>query len=187
MNDKPAKNKINKEIANLKKDNRCEGVYVKQLKEKLQEVLTEIGVEIEKEKKEKITRRMQRIIEKQSTSTNEIWKVRSNIIKRPDIKMAVEDDEGKLLTNKDDILRRHNEYYQSLLTTRKPEPEAEDINKEIEDKFHLNMENAEHDSEPINAPFTLAELDTVIKNLKLKSALEGMKLLVTFSNMLERS
>ena len=162
------KNKISKEITNLKKDNRCEGEYVNRLKEKLQEVLTEIGVEIDKEKKEKITSRMQRIIEKQTTSTNEIWKVRSNIIKRPDIKVAVEDDEGKLLTNKDDILLRHNEYYQTLLTTRKPEPEAEDINKEIEDKFQLNMENDEHDSEPINAPFTASELDTVIKNLRTK-------------------
>ena len=160
------KNKIKTEMKNTNKCGLAGGLLEEKLKEKLGEVLNEIGEEMEKERKENINRRMERIAEKQSTATNEIWKVRSNAIKRPEPKMAVEDSDGNILTSKDDILLRHNEYFKTLLQSRKPEPAAECINREIEENFKLNMQNRKYDSDPVNEEFTMEELEDVIKNLK---------------------
>lgn len=160
------KNRIKKELANINKSGLNGGVLEGRLKERLGEVIDEIGKEIESERKGNINRRMERIAEKQSTATNEIWKVRSTAIKRSDPKMAVEDSDGNILTCKKDILLRHNEYYKTLLKTRKPESTSEYINTEIEENFKLNMENRMYDSDPINEAFTMRDLETVIKNLK---------------------
>lgn len=160
------KNKIRRELTNIKNNGLTGGDIEENVRERLSKVLTEIGNAIECERKEKIMRRMQRIVEKQSTATNEIWKVRRNVIKRTDAKMAVEDNDGNLLTCKEDILLRHNEYYSSLLQARKPDPAAEGLNNEIEENFKLNMENKTYDLEPINEIFTMEELENVIQNLQ---------------------
>ena len=159
---------IKKELNKLKIAGQTGGDVEAVLKEKLNKILNEIGEEIESERKEKIRKIMLRIVEKQTTATNEIWRVRSNVIKRSDAKMAVEDEEGTLITNKEDILLRHNEYYRSLLQTRKPESEAEQLNEEIENNFKLNMENKLYDSQQINAKFTMEELENVLKNLQTR-------------------
>ena len=116
---------------------------------------------------------MSQIISKQTTATNEIWKVRSNVITKSNPKMAVEDENGELLVNKEEILKRHNEYYKSLLTTREPDPIVENLNREIDKQFKINMKNNINDSEFINSLFTEAELDCVIKKLKTRKCLTG--------------
>ena len=160
------KNAIKKEIKKIQKDGPSGGSLENDLNNKFNAVLEEIGEEIIKEKREKIQRRMEKITSKCSTATNEIWKVRRNVLSKPDQKMAVEDKSGNLLTNKIDILNRHNEYYETLLKTRDPEPISRELNDEIEKQFIVNMDNLQYDSDIINTPFTEAELEKVISKLK---------------------
>ena len=162
------KNLVRKEIVNMNNLEQCDEELKKELDEKLGEMISNIETAISRERKEKISQRMNRITSKQSTATNEIWKVRSNVLVKPNQKMAIEDKNGKLLDNKEAILLRHNEYYKSLLQTREPEAPAQDLNEEVGELFRLNMKNKMYDHESINLPLTEAELDEVIKKLKVR-------------------
>ena len=81
--------------------------------------------------------------------------------------MAIEDSNGNLLTERDDIMKRHNEYFELLLKSREPEPASKELNKEIEKQFQVNMINKQYESDAINSMFTEIELDNVISKLKL--------------------
>ena len=55
-----------------------------------------------------------------------------------------------------------------MLRTRDPEPPAQELNKEVEEQFKINMKNKIYDDEVINSPFTETELDNIIRKLKTK-------------------
>lgn len=160
------KNNLKRELQKAKNSGLSGGILESQLNAELTNILEDIGEEIQNEKREKIQKRMERITSKSSTATNEIWKVRKNVLTKSDQRMAIDDINGNILTNKENILERHNEYYRELLKTREPEPEAEEINREIEKQFEINMENKLYDADKINSTFTEDELDKVISKLK---------------------
>ena len=69
---------------------------------------------------------------------SKIWEVKRRVTKKKAVKRQIKDSKGKILQDREEIIKEYEEYYKQLLTARKPgnmmaEEIAEGrVNKEFE-------------------------------------------------------
>ena len=157
---------IRKEIRELKKRKETrEGVVVKAMEKILQEKVTEIADMIDEERKKVIENRMEKMM-KGNKASCEIWKIRKNVTRKIDQRLAIENEEGKLITDKTEIKARYAQYYEELLKVRESDEDLIEIIEDNKEMFNNNMIIKTYDTTEMNKPFTTEELRTVIKNSK---------------------
>ena len=61
---------------------------------------------------------------------SKIWEVKKSVTKKNAVKRQLKDSKGKILQDRDEIIKEYEEYYKQLLTTRKPSNMAEAIAEE---------------------------------------------------------
>ena len=61
---------------------------------------------------------------------SKIWEVKSRVTRKNTVKRQIKDSKGKILQDSEEIVKEYEEYYEQLLTTRKPENTAETIAEE---------------------------------------------------------
>lgn len=160
------KRALKHKLKRLQKHGINESFATQVLKAKMQEKTEEIANSISEEKSEKLKKRLESIMEKGNDRTNEIWKIRKRALHTDEQRIAVKDKNGAILTNKDNILNRYSEYYEELLKPRPITPENEQVTKQIEEQFKECLKSRNHESDEINKPFTMIELDKQLKTLK---------------------
>ena len=79
---------------------------------------------------------------------------------------SVKDPEGNILTKKEDILLRYQEYYEDLLKNRAIPDEYTDHSKLINEIFEQRMKNNDYDHLEINKEFTMNEMNKVLGKMK---------------------
>lgn len=136
------------------------------LKEKLNQKVEEIALEHDKERADKMKQRLDRIQSRGCDKRNEIWKIRKRATTAKEPKLAIKSANGKLLTEKDDILARYNEYYTELLKPRTPQQQSMEYIKEMESNFEICIATKIYDDEEINSVFTMIELEAILKDTK---------------------
>ena len=158
------KRKINQKISEIQKLNLDSNVVLTTLKEIKGQVIEKIIDEINKEQ----ARRNKIKIDQMSKNeiSNQIWQIRKRSLNKSDIKHVVKDSKGKLLTNKDEILNRYQEYYKQLLENRKIPTEYQEHTELTHENFTHRMQTKIYDNLQINQPFTMKEIDQVIKTMK---------------------
>ena len=157
--------KINKEISKIRKKGLNKGIVLDYLKDQIKNIIIQITNEQEKEKIARIKKRLDKLISKNAIS-NEIWKVRKSAVKKVEPKMAVKDEEGKIITTKQGIHERYEHYFKDLLKSRNIHNEFREQAKLIEETFQINMQISKYDSEAVNQPFTMQEFINMSKQLK---------------------
>ena len=100
------------------------GVLSRCLKVQLDKTIEEIASEIQNERAELIEKRMNRAINQKTGKANELWKIRKDLTKKSDPKMAIQDSGVNLITTQSPIKLRYTQYYEQLLKPREPEDEA---------------------------------------------------------------
>ena len=162
------KSKLNRLIKKAKTI-RKEGVVIKYLENKREILIEEITQKLENETAEKMNKKLDRITNK-GDPTNEIWKIRKKNQAKIETMYPVQDKEGEMISEKTAIQDRYIEYYEELLKNRTPHDEYEMHAKTIEEEFKHNLCNKSYEKEKINEPFSMKELDEIIKSLKISKS-----------------
>ena len=69
-------------------------------------------------------------IKRNVNNESKIWEVKKSVMKKNAVKRQFKDSKGKILEDRDKIIKEYEEYYKQLLTTRKSGNMAEAIAKE---------------------------------------------------------
>ena len=69
-------------------------------------------------------------IKRNVNNESKIWEVKKSVTKKNAVKRQLKDSKGKILQDRDEIIKEYEEYYKQLLTTRKPSNMAEAIAEE---------------------------------------------------------
>ena len=85
-------------------------------------------------------KRLQRIEDQGQDRRNEVWKVRKEATTSKEAKFAIRDNNGVLITDKDEIHNRYVQYYQDLLKPRTPCPDSQDYINEIKHALFYNFQ-----------------------------------------------
>ena len=158
------KSKLNRLIKKIKKI-RKDGVVIKYLEQKRTTLIEEVTQKLENETGEKMNKKLERITN-QADPTNELWQLRKRIQSKIETMYPVQDKNGEMISEKSAIQNRYSEYYEELLKNRCPHNEYEMHANIIEEEFRHNLNNVSYDYQKINQPFTMKELEDVIKMLK---------------------
>ena len=110
------KRKLNQKISEIQNLNLDSSIVLTTLKEIKGQLLEDITEEINKER----ARRNKIKIDQMSKHeiSNQIWQIRKKSLNKADVKHVVKDSKGNILTNKEEILNRYQEYYTQLLKNR---------------------------------------------------------------------
>ena len=160
------KRKIRREIRKLKKIKEMkEGVILAAMEKALTNKVSTITVMIEEERKKVIESRMEKLVNSNKGSS-EIWKIRKNVTRRNEAKLAIDDKDGNLLTDQEEIRTRYVEYYEDLMKSREPDEQLLELIEMKDEKFRMNMEVQRYEDEEMNSPFTLEEIQKVLRESK---------------------
>ena len=157
---------IKKKITKLEQQNDKDSAIYKELKDQLSQKVEQITIENEKEKADKMRERLDRIQRKGCDRRNEIWKIRKKATSAKEPKLAIKNTDGKLLSEKNDICARYNEYYSDLLKPRPPKQQSIEYTQQVESMFVTCVTSKLYDDEEINGVFTMNELKEVLKDTK---------------------
>ena len=138
--------------------------------EKLKELKEKILLEEHESYYRKLKKNCEEISKDGRFNSGGFWKLKKKMTRRKETIHAVEDAEGKLLTNHKEIVDRYGEYFEDLLTTtnKKTElPENQKIVQEVEKKFQKMMEEA---SKQPAVETEEALVERVIKDIKMGKA-----------------
>ena len=81
-------------------------------------------------------------------------------------KLAIQNKNGEIITNKDDIFREYERHYEQVLTNRTIKEGFEQYENEINLQIETYKNIREYDDDEINQPITEKEIRNVIKSLK---------------------
>ena len=146
--------------------NSIEGYSTKLLQSELDRKTKEIADSIEEERQKRLQKRLENLLETRSEKANEIWRIRKSAFQHDEQRTAIKDANGKLMTNKDNIMKRYNEYFEELLQPRPVSSDNEKISKEIDKRFEECLMSRHYESAEINKKFTLQELEKQLKTLR---------------------
>ena len=138
------------------------------LRNKINLKIEEIVNENKRIKSENMKKRLEMLASQGQDRRNDIWKIRKKATKTSDIKLAIKSSEGKLLTEKEEIHQRYNEYYKDLLQPRPTVPESIEYVSQVDSMFENCLTNHMYDDDDINIKFNIKELEKVLKELKPK-------------------
>ena len=160
------KQKAIKELNRLKKNGITKGVTVSIIQQHIDNMLQQITKKQEDEKTERLQKRIQNAINKNSIA-NEIWSIRKGATNRKDPKMAIKTKDGKTkLTEKNQIQERYKEYFQELLENRKIRDEYKELEKLNNEIFKNNMKIRVYEEDAINQQIDPEEMQKTLKILK---------------------
>ena len=63
---------------------------------------------------------------------SKIWEVKRRVTKKNAVKRQIKDSKGKILQDREEIIKEYEEHYKQLLTARKPDNMAEEIAEEFD-------------------------------------------------------
>ena len=156
---------VSKEVTKLRNQGINKGIVHDYLMQKLQELKLEDTVEIHQERMQRLRKKMEELASKTQV-TNEIWNIRKRYSGKNEAKLAVKDGEGNLLVNTEQIHRRYEEYYKDLLKPREIPEEYKKHSKVIQENHEKYKQITKYDKDEMNQPFTMKEMETVIRELR---------------------
>ena len=159
------KRKINKEIKRLQGKG-IHGILIEKLKKEIQQIVNTIIDEISKENSEKLKRRLKRFVNNRNSKANDIWKMRKRCMEKKEQKLAIKNENGEVITNKDDIFKEYERHFKQVLTNRTIKEGFEHYEKEINQQIETYKNIHEYEDDEINQPITEKEIRKVIKSLK---------------------
>ena len=162
------KRKLNQKISEIQNLNIKSNIVITKLRQRKTELIEEITTKINQSRGKRNKRKLDEIAK--GAIKDEIWQVRKKNITKTDNKHAVKDLEGKILTTKESILLRYQEYYKNLLQNREIPNEYKNQTKLINETFQHRMMITKYDHLPINQEFTEKELNRAIKTMKTGKA-----------------
>ena len=124
-----------------------EGVTSAFLRNKLENQVVKLVNQISKEKSDNMKKQLKNILDTGQVHINEIWKIRSRARNKREQRIAVQNEEGNLLLEDNDIKAIYYRYYKELLKVRDPVPQALDYADEIDKLFEINMKIVSYDEE----------------------------------------
>ena len=162
------KRKIKNEISKLNTIGIKDGIINRYMKNKLDKQIEEIINEIQREKTQKVKMRLEQMLERGESQSNEIWNLRKRAMAGKEPKIAILDSNGNMLINENLIQNRYNEYYKNLLKPREPKESNKKFSEEIHKIFEINMKIRQYDEDEINQKFSMKELKDIIERLESK-------------------
>ena len=162
------KRKLNQRICQIQNLNLKSNVVINKLKQRKTELIEEITTKINLNRGKRNKMKMDQMAK--GVIKDEIWQIRKKNISKTDTKHAVKDLKGNILTSKENILLRYQEYYTELLQNRKIPQQYENHSKLINETFLNRMKITKYDNLPINQEFTESELNKAIKTMKMGKA-----------------
>ena len=160
------KRKIRRRMGELEKLQQNDKDEYTNLKLNLNKKIEEIAEEQDKDRANRIKKRMDAILMTGADRRNEIWKIRKKATNTKEPKLAIKNENGELLTDKADILNRYNEYYTNLLQPRPPNPGSIEYINQSEKLFETCKSTLVYDNTSINQEFTMKEIEDVIRDTK---------------------
>ena len=123
----------------LRKEFQAETNYYnkKQIIERIKRIREHIIDKLKKSRGNKV-RKIADSIKRNVDNGSKIWEVKRRVTKKKAVKRQIKDSKGKILQDREEIIKEYEEYYKQLLTARKPgnmmaEEIAEgQVNKEFE-------------------------------------------------------
>ena len=164
-NEMDKKRKINQEIRRLQEKG-INGTLIEKLKKESIATIDNITEQINKEKSEKLEKRLERYIYGKNTQVNDIWKMRKSCILKHEQKLAIKNEKGEVLTTKEKIFEEYQKHFQQVLKNRCIKEEYTKYETEINQQIEINKNIEEFDKDEINKPITEKEIKNVIKTLK---------------------
>ena len=164
-NEMDKKRKINQEIRRLQEKG-INGTLIEKLKKESIATIDNITEQINKEKSEKLEKRLERYIYGKNTQVNDIWKMRKSCILKHEQKLAIKNEKGEVLTTKEKIFEEYQKHFQQVLKNRCIKEEYTQYETEINQQIEINKNIEEFDQDEINKPITEKEIKNVIKTLK---------------------
>ena len=158
------KRKLNQEIANIQAKHLISNVVVEHLRERKAELIEEITNKIYSRRAKQNKSKLDSVARKEIKE--DIWEIRKKNLSKDTIKHTVNNKDGLILTKKEDIIHRYEEYYKELFTNRPTHEDYKDHQQIIDENFNHRMMITEYDGMPINRKFNLRELHNVIKTMK---------------------
>ena len=162
------KRKLNQKICEIQNLNLTSNIVITKLRERKTELIEEITtkININRGKRNKI--KLDEMVK--GNIKNEIWQIRKRNISKADTKHAVKDLKGEIITTKENILSRYQEYYKELLQNREIPQEYKEIENLVNETFQNRMKITKYDNLPINQEFTENELNKAINSMKTGKA-----------------
>ena len=151
----------------LKETNDAEQIANLKMRRKI--IIEQIEEEEHKQRYQRIKTTVEDIKRGGGIHSDAFWKVREKLIKKPEeAAHMMQDDEGNMCENPDDIRKIHADWYKQLLTTSKGttavEKDAEQVIKQIWNSMKIIAKN----KPPIKT--TREEIDKVVQKLDIKKA-----------------
>ena len=123
----------------LRKEFQAETNYYnkKQIIERIKRIREHLIDKLKKSRGNKV-RKIADSIKRNVDNGSKIWEVKRRVTKKKAVKRQIKDSKGKILQDREEIIKEYEEYYKQLLTARKPgnmmaEEIAEGrVNKEFE-------------------------------------------------------
>ena len=115
----------------LRKEFQAETNYYskKQIIERI-EMTKEHIIDKLKESRGNKVRKIAESVKRNVDNGSKIWEVKRRVTKKKAVKRQIKDSKGKTLQDREDVMKEYEEYYNQLLTTRKPDNMATEIAKE---------------------------------------------------------
>ena len=133
-------------------------------KKKLKEVEKELADKYSDEMYDKIKKELKEVTEEVGWNPSHLWKMKKKISPRPmDPPTAMTNKEGKLLTDKEEILDEAVTHFENLFKEQEIHPEYNEIKQAKEKLWQLRKEKCERNK---TEPWKMENLNKVLKNLK---------------------
>ena len=162
------KRKLNQKICQIQTLSLKSNIVINRLKQRKTDLIEEITTKINLNRGKRNKMKMNEMAK--GAIKDEIWQIRKQNVTKSDTKHAVKDMKGNLITTKENILLRYQEYYSDLLQNRKIPQEYQNHSKLIDETFQNRMKITKYDNLPINQEFSESELNKAIRTMKTGKA-----------------
>ena len=88
---------------------------------------------------------------------SKIWEVKRRVTKKKAVKRQIKDSKGKILQDREEIIKQYKEYYKQLLTIRKSDNMAEEIAEERVNKEFESIMKQKNDSRREKITFAMVK------------------------------
>ena len=121
-----------------------------------------------KESRGNKVRKIAESVKRNVDNGSKIWEVKRRVTKKKAVKRQIKDSKGKILQDREEIIKQYKEYYKQLLTIRKSDNMAEEIAEERVNKEFESIMKQKNDSR--REKITFAMVKKTILTMKKRKA-----------------
>ena len=114
-------------------------------------------IDKQKESRGNKIRKIADSIKRNVNNGSKIWEVKRRVTKENTVKKQIKDSKGKILQDREEIIKEYEEYYKQLLTKRKSENTAEAIAEQRVQKEFESIMKQKTDSRQEKVTFSMVK------------------------------